>query len=58
MFVAAEGWENRKLFQVQRVKEKSVVEKSQGHATFVSLIKVTTGVNHLFHLAPYQFFEE
>lgn len=58
MFVTAVGWENRKLFKVQRVKVKSVLEGSQGHANFVSLIKLTTTVKHLFHLTLYQFFEE
>lgn len=58
MSVTAEGWESRKLFKVQRVKVKSVLEESQGHAYFVSLIKVTAIINHLFHLTLYQFFEE
>ena len=58
MSVTAEGWENRKLVKVQRVDVKSVLEGSQGHADFVALIKVTTTVNHLFHLTVYGIFEE
>lgn len=49
MSVTADGWENRKLFKVQRVKVKSVLEGSQGHAYCVSLIIVTAALNHLFN---------
>lgn len=51
MSVTAEDWENRKPFNVQRVKVHSVLEGGQGCANIVPLINVATTVNNLFHLA-------
>lgn len=58
MSVTAEDWENRKPFNVQRVKVHSVLEGGQGCANIVPLINVATTVNHLFHLTLCEFFEE
>lgn len=49
MSVTAVGWENRNLFKVQRVKVKTLLEGSQGHVYFVSLIMMTAIVNHLLY---------
>lgn len=54
MSARAEVWENRKLFKVQRVRVKPVLEGSQGQADFASSMKVTATPNHLFHFPLYQ----
>lgn len=58
MSARAEVWENRKLFKVQRVRVKPVLEGSQGQADFASVMKVTTTASRLFHFTQYKFFEE
>ncbi len=51
MSVTAEGWENRRLFETQRVKVKTVLEESQGHAYSVSLIKVPKTVGNMWFIS-------